>query len=356
MASDKFQLEKLTVDCWSTWKFQMTVYLDGNGLLGVVDGTEPRQEDAGAATQDWDKREKKAKMALVLAIDKSLLYVVINCQTSAEIWVALRQHFEKTNAASVYYLLDQLSSFKLKEGDEMEPHLKAFTELTNKVEAVQLQLPEQIKVHAMLRSLPASYQMLRTSLQMKGDDLRLDEVCQALAAEDQQRKGTSHYPSSVQESAFSVNGRFQQGAFRGRGGRGRPSQQQIRINGPCYNCGTWGHMARDCTTRSNDHERSNRCEEEFAAQEESAEHLLSVKLDEKSKNGGLQQQQKTTYAEVVKRSRRRKQDQWIVDSGASCHMTGNSTAMQCYKAFSSRAKSDWATARCCRRLVAVKSR
>ncbi len=40
----------------------MTVYLDGNGLLGVVDRTELRQEDAGAATatQDWDKREKKA--------------------------------------------------------------------------------------------------------------------------------------------------------------------------------------------------------------------------------------------------------------------------------------------------------
>ncbi len=91
-------------------------------------------------------------------------------------------------------------------------------------------------------------------------------------------------------------------------------------------------MARDCTSRSR--EKSNSCEEEKVAQVASEERLLMVKLDESQPKIEVQQEQKTTYAEVVKqRSGQRKEQQWIVDSGASHHMTSDASTMQCYKGF-----------------------
>ncbi|MCP4051984.1 MAG: hypothetical protein GY739_02770, partial [Mesoflavibacter sp.] len=346
--TERQTIDKLTAGSWSTWKFQMVVYLDGNNLLGIVDGREQRPDDGApaAVTVDWDKREKKAKMMLVLAIDKSLLYLVISCTTSAEIWVALRQHFEKANAASVYYLLDQLFSFRLKEGDDVEAHLKAYTELLHKLEAVQLQLPDQIKVHALLRSFPASYQMLRTSLQMKGDDLSLEEVAQAVAAEDQQRKTAGYDYKSTTEAAFVVRGRWRGGGGRGRGGdvRGgyynRQSDQsgQSKINGRCYNCNGWGHMARDCTSKS-DQEKTAAVQEEYYAADLDAEHLLSAELldesQKKTRSSDDQDESKASYADAVK-SRRRPMDKttsaapWVIDSGATEHMASGETKIYDY--------------------------
>ncbi len=60
-AADRLQVDKLTSDCWATWKFQITLYLDAHGLLGIIDGTEPMPPDGdAAATQAWQQREKQA--------------------------------------------------------------------------------------------------------------------------------------------------------------------------------------------------------------------------------------------------------------------------------------------------------
>ncbi|MCP4474068.1 MAG: hypothetical protein GY821_05775, partial [Gammaproteobacteria bacterium] len=178
----------LTSDTWATWKYQIKLYLNATELLGIVTGQEARPgEDQAAARTAWDKREAKALATLGLTVDKSLVYLISELHTSAETWTVLHQHFQKTNAASVYHLLSSLFELDMPEGASVQAHLKSFSELLQKIEAVQVPLAEQIKVCSLLKSLPPSYAMLRTALQSKGGDLTLAEVREAVVAEEQQR-------------------------------------------------------------------------------------------------------------------------------------------------------------------------
>ncbi len=280
MAADsiRLQVDKLTANNWATWKYQVSLYLQANGLWEIVQDREvrPATDVEGRA---WDVKESKARAAIGLSVDTSLLYLVTSKETAVDTWQALREHFERSNATNVYFLLAQLFELELDEGVDVESHLKRFSELCERLLAVELDVPEPIRVAALLRSLPQSYQVLRTTLQMKGDDLHLQEVMQAIAAEDQQRRGgkmkTNYGGSTAVESAFQAAGRGRGGTGScrcgagggGRGGRAQGHPQQggpgsSEFQGNCFNCGIQGHMARDCNVPRRERERAGLVDEE----------------------------------------------------------------------------------------------
>ncbi len=300
-ADVKLHVDKLTADGWATWKYQVTLYLDANNLLDVVTGDEQRPDEGAAAQVAWDQREKKAKASIGLTVDKSLVYLIARLQTSAETWRALHAHFEKTNAASVYHLLSTLFELDMKEGMPAQAHLKAFTELIDKLEAVEINLQEPVKICTLLRSLPPSYAMLRTALQSKGADLTLEEVREAVLAEEQQRQSKKKGNQSLSESALRVGGRGG-GAARGRGTGTR--RQQPQFQGKCFNCGIIGHRSVDCR------KPRRRKPMEAATPADASQYLF--KLEEEMNN--------SAGVSIT--------DQWIVDSGATSHMTSDAEWLQ----------------------------
>ncbi len=153
--SSRLHVDKLTADSWATWKYQIQLYLRANGLWRIVTGEDQRPDDPQTAVA-WDSKEDKARAALGLTVDKSLLYLITSKETSVDTYKALKDHFEKTNATNVYFLLAQFNKLELKEGGAVDKHLKLFSELCDKLQAVELQLPEPVKIAALLGSLPSA--------------------------------------------------------------------------------------------------------------------------------------------------------------------------------------------------------
>ena len=58
---EKWMIEKLNGENWSTWKFQMKHLLQAKELWGVVDGSEMLHADAEAAVHaEYRKKQQKA--------------------------------------------------------------------------------------------------------------------------------------------------------------------------------------------------------------------------------------------------------------------------------------------------------
>ncbi len=299
MAADRFQIDKLTADCWAHWKMQVRLYLTSRKLWTIVTGDELRPADEDAALEEWQQREDQAVTIIGLSIDKSLSYIVRNCTTSTQYYQALRAHFERAAGANVYHLLGQLFELQMRSGTTVEQHVKNFQDVVDKLASIEQNISDQVKVHALLRSMPSSYTMVRTSLQMRGDQLTLDECVQALLTEEQNHRGG---PAATTESALgmTIRGRGRgrgRGFGRGRGGQGN-SQSQMR----CYNCNRIGHRSFECRRPQAMQERATAASED--------DRLLISSEKNSNVNG-----------------------RWIVDSGASSHMTAERPLLVDYKEF-----------------------
>ncbi len=214
MATDRLHIDRLTADTWAHWKLQLRLYLRAKNLWGIVNGDEEQPQNPQEAAA-WEQRENQAMAVVGLSVDRSLLYLIEACETSAQCWDVLRRHFERTAGASVYHLLAQLFDLRMAPGISMEQHIKNFQELCSKLTAVNLEIQQQIRVTALLRSLPDKYEIIRTSLKLKGDDLTLEETMEALISDAQEKKGRRTPATAPAESAMSVQFR---GRGRGRGG------------------------------------------------------------------------------------------------------------------------------------------
>ncbi len=296
--ADRLQIDKLTSDSWAHWKMQLRLYLTSKNLWTIVTGEEPRPAEGADDLQQWQQRETLAVTIVGLSIDKSLSYIVRNCTTSAEYYQALRAHFERAAGANVYHLLGQLFELQMKGDTSVEQHVKYFQDVIDKLTSIDQVISDQVKVHALLRSMPATYAMVRTSLQMRGDQVTLEECVQALLTEEQSQRGGSAGNAGLStEGALPIT--YQgRGQGRGRGfGRGRGASAMR-----CFRCYQLGHRAVDCW-RPATQERASAADEEDR---------LLVTSDKSGTSVSAR---------------------WIVDSGATSHMTYQRKLLFNYKVF-----------------------
>lgn len=88
---DIAQVEKLNgPENFQVWKFQITIMLRANDLLGIVQ-EEPQD------TVMWKKKDANAQRIIVLLLDKKPLMHILNCNTAREMWTKLSNVYQREN-------------------------------------------------------------------------------------------------------------------------------------------------------------------------------------------------------------------------------------------------------------------
>ena len=106
---DKWSIDKLTEENWSTWKFQTSTLLEAKKLWAFVDGDlTGLSEDASA--------DQRAKYAEQSDQDMAVLVAVTDCKTPREIWKALKDRFERNGLTSKMLLMREFLTFRLYQG------------------------------------------------------------------------------------------------------------------------------------------------------------------------------------------------------------------------------------------------
>ena len=303
--SCKWSIDKLDSSNWMTWKFQMKHLLLSKGLWGIVDGSERLAEDALVQQQaEFRKRAQTAFSTLVLSISSSQLYLITSCEEPAPAWVALRNHFERDTLVNKLMLKKQYFRMEMKEGSSIEAHIKAMKELTDKLAAIKAPISEEDQVVTLLGSLPSSYSTLVTALEAR-DAVSLSYVQQALIQEEQRMNVVDSKSDAGQSAVFDEK--------TGRAFVGKQSQQcqKGRQQKVCYLCGETGHIRWNCP--ENHQERS------LSKPKHIAKPVKTMEEDSELACGAS--------------SKSYNKENWIVDSGASSHMTQTQEFMVNYEEF-----------------------
>ena len=325
---EKWSIDKLDGSNWNTWKFQMKHLLMAKGIWGLVDGSEVLALDATPAAQAlYRSRLQKAFSTIVLAIDSAQLYLITSCEEPKQAWDALKKHFERETLANKLFLKKQYFRSEMKEGTSVEQHLKHMKDITDKLAAIGAPISEEDQVVTLLGSLPRSFATLVTAIEARMEGVSLDYVQQALIHEEMKQSELS-CQSSGAESALT-------GAFRRGTPRDRPTCfgcgevghiRRFCPNDPprdlptCFECGGVGHIRRYCPRKFKLHkaqvaEGGQRRQENSDIEGEdvyAAAFMMSV--------GNVKSVDMECYP-------------WVIDSGASSHMTKEKHVLTNYQEF-----------------------
>lgn len=317
MEDQKHIVDKLSATNYPTWKFKLKHLLIAKELFGYCDGSteEPAAEATAAVKKTYKLHSQKALSQIVLAVSDEFIYLITECETPKAAWDRLQSHFERDTLANRIYLKKQYFRAIMKDGESVEAHLKRMKDIVNKLSAIKVTISEEDQVVTLLGSLPEGYSTVVTALEaQKPETLTLEFVQNALLNEEQKRRQRVPESSGV------------------RGGRTSASsdtalhaESDIR----CYNCNQFGHIARWCSSQQHQNSgyrgRGGRGRGRW-------QHNAKLAADSHRESSVTEINNEESAFPVGEVSDDTK-NEWLIDSGASRHMSPDEAMFTSYTKF-----------------------
>ncbi|KAL7289534.1 hypothetical protein TKK_0016509 [Trichogramma kaykai] len=170
MKGDLIKVIKLkNADNWSIWKFPVRVILTWNEVFDVVNGDfekpAPVANDAAAAdktkyTNDFKLYTKKdgiAQKLIVTSIEKQPMMLILNCESSKEMWDKLHAVYESKTDTSVHVLQQKLFSLKKDPADDIATHIAKVEDLCCSLKAMKEPVSDRMMITKIIMTLPKDY-------------------------------------------------------------------------------------------------------------------------------------------------------------------------------------------------------
>ena len=271
-----------------------------DGVWSIVNGSE-ESPDSGDRNQysKFVSRRDKALATIVLSVDPSLLYLIGDPEDPVAVW----KKFQKKTWANKLVLRRRLHSLRLKEGDLVQEHVKAMTEIFNELAVIGEEISEEDRVVYLLASLPKSFNALVTALEANADVPRMEIVTERLLNEE--RKQRDHETSVSSEGALAVK---------------RHTKWRSPIK--CYRCHKTGHIQRNCPERvdhSSDRTRESSVDTvKTKDKQREKKHVINkVEVTESDSESDIGL---VTTSQVLVAKGTLNPNHWIIDSEATCHI------------------------------------
>ena len=123
-------------------------------------------------------------MIILLSIEPSLLYLIGEPEDPAVVREKLANQFQKRTLANKLELRGKLFSWRLKDDESVQEHIKAMTEIFNGLSVTGDPVAEEDRAVHLLASLPDSYHMLVAALEANEDVPKMEIVTERLLHEE----------------------------------------------------------------------------------------------------------------------------------------------------------------------------
>lgn len=235
-------------------------------------------------------RIEKLMQILDCFLEDSQFKLVKSATSAKGMWNALKENHEKATMSTIVHYMGLLCSANMSESDSMEQHLNSMDELFDKLAAAGQNLDVPLQIAMIFRSVPPSYRSLVQTLQTRADaDWTVTSVKASLLDEYNQRIERGDRVSRELKAMKSD----------------ASGERKEKV---CFFCKQPGHLKKDCkkwlSTKSESNKRRENKEEnskDKSAKNKPAHGAGSAVCF--MAGGGL--------------------SGWIIDSGATCHMTSD---------------------------------
>lgn len=153
---------KLTSTNYLLWKTQITSVFECQDLLGFIDGSNeappPTIADTNGVQQpnpdysSWRVSDRRISSLLLSSLTEETLAIVVGCDSSRAIWVALEQAFSHDSKSREFSLKDELHSMTLGSRTVNE-FGRSFKALCDRLAAIGRPIDDSDKSHWFLRGL-----------------------------------------------------------------------------------------------------------------------------------------------------------------------------------------------------------
>lgn len=309
--------------------------------------------------------DRSALDAIYSAVPEDMVAVLANKDTAHDAWEAiktLRIGDDRVRRSTAQTLRAEYESIALRPGEAIEEFALRLTNITQRMAALGDPEPEPRVVAKYLRVARSRYKQLVISIETLLDfsQLSIEEVTGRLKAADDVEPAPAHtaggklllteeqwvekYKKKASDGGHGGSGSGGRGKGRGRGrgrGAGGSSSSRPPPDSPCPRCGKKGHWASDCHIKK----KEEPAQQAHVAQEEEQTLMLAIgSVQEKTFSPSPQPPhttkppsppppvqhelhllEKKVHPELDDEADR-DPSRWILDTGASNHMSGSRAA------------------------------
>lgn len=310
----KFEVDKFDGHGdFAIWKHKMLCALEILGLDSVLE-EEPTASEEDAEKSESEKdvkpdptkaaKDKRVRSLIQMSLSDQIIRKVMKETTALGIWRALERDYQTKSLPNRIYLKQRFASYKMDEHKSIEENLDIFLKLVNDLESLSIKISDEDQAIQILTGLPPKFEPLVHTLKYGSgkDTLTVnDVVTTAYAKETELRERGLLGKSKADAEGLYVSergrgdrkGSYSRNRSKSRG-RNSSRQKDSKSRGACFICGKEGHWKRECPDKGKNKGTS------------------SVNVAS-SKNQPL----------ILTASIQDTRDEWVMDSGASLHITPN---------------------------------
>ena len=260
------------------------------------------------AVEAFEERCVEATVRLTHAMFPTVVLLVQALDCPVEIWKRLERQYEKRMAASKLSLVQKYFGAKMAEGESAEKHLLNMSELCDRLAAMELPVPEEFQPLMILASLPSSYTAIVQTLGSQAGKLDLSHVTSTIMDEKARRRNNGGHATDTK--ALISHG-------------GQPNRNSAR-RVQCYNCEKLGHFSRDCTEPPREHsQQSAPAQRGGGSRPKNHKSFSHRKPHHKARVAVVEDEEENPepFCFCTGLERGVNAEEWVVDSGATTHMT-----------------------------------
>ncbi|CCO30981.1 hypothetical protein RSOLAG1IB_12702 [Rhizoctonia solani AG-1 IB] len=317
---------------YTAWKFRQEIVLGLRGLIEIAEGTdeppeqlteaEAREDSKVSGYQDqlakWKKRDREAYAQITLNMEDEAMADVMRTRTARDAWKKVIERWEGKGVQSLSFLYQQLTTAKIEEDEDIATAFNNIRSLAKKMETLGEPISDLMLAQMMMTALPPSYSVVTSVIQTTNQasavnpDMVQDTV---LAEEERRRKGSG-----------GLSAMFSQHLSKSKQSNGKSSNKKKnkKDKGPaCLNCGKGGHSKAECWAKGGGAEGTGPHQRKKAEKQAKDKESSSTTKSESAKVAVTSEPIQTQLYALPAIDSYSPTDSWLLDSGASRHMTPN---------------------------------